>query len=250
MTADARFGAPEPPPAPADQADRYGFFAPGTGPVAPSSSPAPFGSPAPVPAEAPRSGLPGWAIAALAGVAGLVALGVVAAVAVPVLLNTRQTSRLAATTVEPPATLIGLPRSNDPAAQAQADRLAAALPRGVRSGRAAAYAGGSSTVVLAAAKPPHLLTIAEQEALTRSFWAGEASSVPADASLGAPAPPADAAVTGGLTCADELTSGGTSTVCFDVQQTALVVYVLSSASGSGSDPSAAAQVPAAVVHVG
>jgi hypothetical protein len=99
-----------------------------------------------------------------------------------------------------------------------------------------------------AAKPKHVLTLAEQESLTRSFWAQAAASVPDGSSLAAPSTPPDA--TGTLTCADELTADGTATVCVDAQATALVVFVLASSSDSGSDPTAPAQVPPAVVHAG
>jgi hypothetical protein len=190
-----------------------------------------------------------WAIVLIA-VGCLFALGIIASVALPVLLNNRQQSRLAATTVSTPATLVGLPQSADRAIQSQAAQLAADMPSGFARRLSAGYVGGSTTLLVAAAKAPHVLTLAEQQSLTRSFWAYEARSVPDGSSLAAPATPPGAGATGTLTCANELTADGTATVCIDAQATALVVFVLSSTSDSGSDPAAPAQVPPAVVHVG
>jgi hypothetical protein len=113
----------------------------------------------------------------------------------------------------------------------------------------AGYVDGRSTLIVAAAKAPHVLTLSERQSLTRSFWAHEAATVPDGSSLAAPSTPAGAGATGTLTCADELTSDGTATVCIDAQATALVAFVLSSTSDSGPDPAAPAQVPPAVVHV-
>ena len=238
----------------------YGFFTPaGTaappaqpGVPAQPSVPAPFGTPAPFggpvppppPAAPARSGLPVWAI----GIIGAFILAIVASVALPVLLSGRQHSQLAATSVAMPATVIDLPRSADPAIQSQAARLSADIPSGFTARKSAGYAGGSSTLLVAAAKPQHVLTLAEQESLTRSFWANEAASVPDGSSLAAPSTPAGAGATGTLTCADEITDDGAAMVCIDAQATAVVVFVL--ASTTGSDPTAPAQVPPAVVHAG
>ncbi len=249
--------------------DDYGFFTPvrttapaqgaalpfQSGVPAQPSAPAPFGTAGtfggpvpPPPLAAPaRSGLPVWAVA-LIGVGGLFALGIVAAVALPTFLSGRQHSQLAATSVAMPATVIGLPRSADPATQSQAAQLAADIPSGFTHRQSAGYVGGSATLLVAAAKPQHILTLAEQESLTRSFWANEAASVPDGSSLAAPSTPAGAGATGTLTCADEITDDGAATICIDAQATALVVFVL--ASTSGSDPTAPAQVPPAVVHAG
>jgi hypothetical protein len=237
MSEDARFGAVAGHPA-AEQSDDYGFF-----------TPAPFGGPVPPPplAAPARSGLPVWAVV-LIGVVGLFALGIAASVALPAFLSGRQHSQLAATSVAMPATVIGLPRSADPATQSQAAQLAAQIPRGFTQRQSAGYVGGSSTLLVAAAKPQHVLTLAEQESLTRSFWANEAASVPDGSSLAAPSTPAGAGATGTLTCADEITDDGAAMVCIDAQATALVVFVL--ASTDGSDPTAPAQVPPAVVHTG
>jgi hypothetical protein len=276
MPEDARFGAPAG-NATGQPADDYGFFAPvraaasavdagaattapapfqpgvpaQSPPPAPFGAVAPFGTPQPEPplAGPPQSGLPVWAIV-LIGVGGLMALVVVASVALPLFLSSRQHSQLAATSVALPATVIGLPQSADPGTRSQAARLAADLPTGFRKRQSAGYVGGTSTLLVAAAKAPHVLTLAEQQSLTRSFWAHEAGSVPDGSSLAAPSTPAGAGATGTLTCADELTADGTSTVCVDAQATALVVFVLASTSGSGSDPTAPAQVPPALVHVG
>jgi hypothetical protein len=259
MSEDARFGAVAGHPA-AEQSDDYGFFtpaptaAPASQPGVPAlvSDPAPFGTPAPfggpvppAPLAAPaRSGLPVWAI----GLIGAFALAIVASVALPVLLSGRQHSQLAATSVAMPATVIGLPRSADPGTQSQAAQLAADIPSGFTARQSAGYVGGSSTLVVAAAKPQHVLSLAEQESLTRSFWANEAGSVPDGSSLAAPSTPAGAGATGTLTCADEITDDGAAMVCIDAQATAVVVFVL--ASTTGSDPTAPAQVPPAVVHTG
>jgi hypothetical protein len=261
MSEDARFGAVAGHPA-AERTDDYGFFSPARTaappaqpgvPAQPSVS-APFGTPAPVggPVPAPplpapaRSGLPVWAI----GIIGAFALAIVASVALPALLSGRQHSQLAATSVAMPATVIGLPRSADPATQSQAAQLAADIPSGFTARQSAGYVGGSSTLLVAAAKPQHVLALAEQESLTRSFWATEAASVPDGSSLAAPSTPAGAGATGTLTCADELTADGSAKVCIDAQATALVVFVLGSTGGTGSDPNAPAQVPPAVVNVG
>ena len=243
-----------------EMSEDYGFFTPvrtaappaQPGVAAQPSVPAPFGTPAPFggpvlapPVAAPaRSGLPGWAI----GLIGAFVLAIVASVALPVLLSGRQHSRLAATSVTMPATVIGLPRSADPAIQSQAAQLAADIPSGFTARRSAGYVGGTSTLVVAAAKPQHVLTLPEQESLTRSFWANEAASVPDGSSLAAPSTPAGAGATGTLTCADEITDDGAAMICIDAQATALVVFVL--ASTTGSDPTAPAQVPPAVVHTG
>jgi hypothetical protein len=186
----------------------------------------------------------------LIGVGGVFALLIVAAVALPLFLSSRQHSQLAATSVTLPTTVIGLPRSADPGTRAQAAQLAADMPAGFRKRQSSGYVGGSSTLLVAAAKAPHVLTLAEQQTITRTFWAHEAGSVPDGSSLAAPSTPAGAGATGTLTCANELTSDGTAAVCIDAQATALVVFVLSSTSDSGSDPAAPAQVPPAVVHVG
>ena len=259
MSEDARFGAVAGHPA-TERADDYGFFTPAPTATPPSqpgvpaqpSVPAPFGTPAPFggpvlapPVAAPaRSGLPGWAI----GLIGAFVLAIVASVALPVFLSGRQHSQLAATSVAMPATVIGLPRSADPAIQSQAAQLAADIPSGFTARRSAGYVGGTSTLVVAAAKPQHVLTLPEQESLTRSFWANEAASVPDGSSLAAPSTPAGAGATGTLTCADEITDDGAAMVCIDAQATAVVVFVL--ASTTGSDPMAPAQVPPAVVHTG
>jgi len=262
MSEDARFGAVAGHPA-TERADDYGFFTPAPTAAPPSqpgvpaqpSVPAPFGTPAPFggpvpppPLAAPaRSGLPVWAIV-LIGVLGLFVLAIVASVALPAFLSGRQHSRLAATKVSTPTTLLGLPRSADPAIQSQAAQLAADIPSGFTARQYAGYVGDSSTLLVAAAKPQHILTLAEQESLTRSFWANEAASVPDGSSLAAPSTPAGAGATGTLTCADEITDDGAAMVCIDAQATAVVVFVL--ASTTGSDPMAPAQVPPAVVHTG
>ena len=72
--------------------------------------------------------------------------------------------------------------------------------------------------------------------------------MPDGSSLAAPSTPAGAGATGTLTCADEITADGAAMVCIDAQATAVVVFVL--ASTTGSDPTAPAQVPPAVVHAG
>jgi hypothetical protein len=189
-----------------------------------------------------------WAVV-LIGVGGVIALLIVAAVALPLFLSSRQHSQLAGTTVSTPTTLIGLPQSADPALASQAAQLAADMPSMFTRRLSAGYAGDSTTLIVAAAKAPHVLTLAEQQTLTRTFWTHEAGSVPDGSSLAAPSTPAGAGATGTLTCANELTSDGTATVCIDAQATALVVFVLSSTSDGGSDPAAPAQVPPAVVHV-
>lgn len=266
MAEDARFGAAAV-HSPVDRGDDYGFFAPvataapGTdgveAPPAPFGTPPPFGTPAPFGAPVPpppaalpaRSGLPARAIA-LITVGGMLAVGIVTWVALPAFLNGRQHSRLADTSVAMPPALIGLPRSADPAIQSQVAQLATDVPGGFTHRRSAGYVGDSSTLLVVAAKPKHVLTLAEQESLTRSFWAQAAASVPDGSSLAAPSTPPGAGATGTLTCADELTADGTATVCVDAQATALVVFVLASSSDSGSDPTAPAQVPPAVVHAG
>jgi hypothetical protein len=260
MPQDARFGAPAGRPA-AERVDDYGFFAPAPTPAAgaggQAAPPAPFGTPppfgAPLPPEPPdapaRSGLPVWATALIAA-GGLLAVGIAASVALSAFLGGRQHSQLADTSVALPASVIGLPRATDPATQAQADQLAADIPREFTLRQAAGYVADSSTLLVAAAKAPHVLTLPEQESLTRSFWARQAASVPEGSSLAAPSTPAGAGATGTLTCADELTSDGTATVCVDAQATALVVFVLASSSDSGPDATAPTQVPPAVVHGG
>jgi hypothetical protein len=253
MSEASRFGAPAGHPA-GERSDDYGFFAPERA-AAPAhdgaTTAAPFtpgqAYPDAPPFQPARSGLPVWAIA-LIGVGGLFALGIVASVALPAFLSGRQQSKLAASTVSTPTTLLGLARSADPATQSQAAQLAAGIPSGFTQRQSAGYAGGSATLIVAAAKPQHVLTLAEQASLTRSFWANEAASVPDGSSLAAPSTPAGAGATGALTCADEITADGAATVCIDVQATALVVFVL--ASTSGQDPTAPAQVPPAVVHAG
>jgi hypothetical protein len=262
MSEDARFGAVAGHPA-AERTDDYGFFTPARTAAPPSQpgvpaqpsvpaafgTPAPFGGPVPPPplAAPAQSGLPVWALV-LIGFGGLFALGIIASVALPVLLSGRQHSQLAATKVSTPTALLGLPRSADPATQSQAAQLAADIPSGFTARQSAGYVGGSSTLLVAAAKPQHVLTLAEQESLTRSFWANEAASVPDGSSLAAPSTPAGAGATGTLTCADEITDDGAAMICIDAQATAVVVFVL--ASTDGSDPTAPAQVPPAVVHTG
>jgi len=276
MSEDARFGAPVGHVA-GEGPDDFGFFAPvrtaapggdgaaGLGGPAtatpfmpgqpaepvPFGTAGPFGTPAPAaPSAAPvPSGPPVWAVAVF-GACALVVVAVVAAIVIPVLLDNGQHSRLAATSLAMPATVVGLPRSADPVSQSQAEQLAAFIPSTFTRRLSAGYVDGGSTLVVAAAKPPHVLTFAEQAALTRAFWAHEADSAAADGGLGAPSTPAGAGATGTLTCADELTSDGSATVCVDAQATALVVFVLSSTSGVSADPAAPAQVPPAVVHVG
>jgi len=266
MAEDARFGAAAGHPA-GERADDYGFFAPvataapGTdgmvAPPAPFGTPTPFGTPAPFggpvpqpPAAVPaRAGLPAWAIA-LITVGAMLVVGIVAAVALPAFLSGRQHSQLADTSVAMPPALIGLARSTDPGVQSQVAQLATDVPSGFTHRRSGAYVGDSSTLLVVAAKPQHVLTLAERESVTRSFWAQAAVSVPDGSSLAAPSTPAGAGATGMLTCADELTADGTATVCVDAQATALVVFVLASTSDSGSDPTAPAQVPPAVVHAG
>jgi hypothetical protein len=149
-----------------------------------------------------------------------------------------------------PATLIGLARSTDPAIQAQVAQLATDVPSGFTHRQSAGYVGDTSTLLVVAAKPQHILTLAEQESLTRSFWAQEAASVPDGSSLAAPSTPAGASATGTLTCADELTADGSARVCVDAQATALVVFVLASTDNGGSDPAAPVHVAPSVVHAG
>jgi hypothetical protein len=185
-----------------------------------------------------------WAIVLI----GAFVLAIVASAALPAFLSGRQHSQLAATTLAMPAAVIGLPRSADPATQSQAAQLAADIPSGFTARQSAGYVGDSATLVVAAAKPQHILTLGEQESLTRSFWANEAASVPDGSSLAAPSTPAGAGATGALTCADEITDDGAAMVCIDAQATAVVVFVLTST--TGSDPTAPAQVPPAVVHAG
>ncbi len=250
------------------RADDYGFFAaaPAAAPVAggaakpsaePSGTPPPFGTPAPSGGPVPppaaavpaRSGLPPWAVL-LITVGAMLVVGIVAAVALPAFQSDRQHTRLADTTVAMPPVLVGLARSTDPAIQAQVAQLATDVPSGFTHRRSAGYVGDSSTLLVVAAKPQHILTLAEQESLTRTFWAQAAASVPDGSSLAAPSTPSGAGATGTLTCADELTADGTAPGCGDAQATALVVFVLASSSDSGSDPKAPAQVPPAVVHAG
>jgi hypothetical protein len=273
MPEDARFSAPAGHPAGAP-ADEFGFFAPvgttapgtagfGAPPSAAPFTPGqpsalePFGTAGPFGASTsdapatvpPPSAYPVWAVAVF-GAGALVALAIVAAIVIPVFLNDGQPSRLTATSLTLPPVMVGLPRSADPASQSQAEQLGAFIPSDFTGRLSAGYVAGSSTLVVAAGKPSHVMTFAEQAALTRSFWAHEANSAAADGGLGAPSTPAGAGATGTLTCADELTSDGSATVCVDAQATALVVFVINSTSGMSSDPTAPAQISTAVVHVG
>ena len=211
----------------------YGFFTPaGTaappaqpGVPAQPSVPAPFGTsctlrrPGARHRAAPaRSGLPAWAIVLISRRDS--SSPSPPSVALPAFLSGRQHSRLAATSVVTPAaadqsSALRRPRhpvAGRPAGGRHTERLHARTSAG--------YAGGSSTLLVAAAKPQHVLTLAEQESLTRSFWANEAASVPDGSSLAAPSTPAGAGATGTLTCADEITADGAATVCIDAQATA------------------------------
>jgi hypothetical protein len=279
MPDDARFGAPAGTAA-GQPADDYGFFAPVAAPgtdslatAAPApfspgqghpgvfppgvptqpSAPAPFGTPAPFGGLAPQPlpeaadrGLPVWAVVGMA-VAVLAALGIVAAIVLPALLNNGDGSKLAGTRVHLPDSVVGLARSTDPAAQSQAYRLAATLPDGFVARQAAAYAGSDTLLFVAAAKAPHVLTIAEQQVITQSFWAAAASSVPDGSSLDAPSPPSGLGLTGMLTCAPEVTPDGGGALCVDVQPTAMVVYTFTGA--HGADQGQETAVPAAVVRI-
>jgi hypothetical protein len=282
MPEDPRFGAPAGPAA-GRPADDYGFYAPapsaapGTGSVAatapvpfapgqghpgvfqpgvptqpsapaPFGTPAPFGGPVPEPLpEAAERGLPVWAVAVFA-VAVLAVLGIVAAIVLPALLNNGHGSELAATRVRLPASVVGLARSSDPAAQSQADRLAATLPRDFVSPQAAAYVGDGTLLLVAAAKAPHQLTIAEEQVITQSFWAVATRSVPDGSSLDAPSPPSGAIGNGMLTCAPEVTPDGGGAMCIDVQPTAIVVYT--TAGAKGADQAQETAVPAAIARTG
>jgi hypothetical protein len=270
MSEDARFGAPAGHAA-GERADDYGFFAPlataapGTAGVdsavtaapftpgqlsaaPPFGTPSPFGAPAsPVAVDAPvESGLPVWAVVLLA-IAVLSVLGIVAAVVRPALLNDGHDSKLANTRVLLPGSVVGLARSTNPAAQAQADRLAATMPRGFGPVQAAGYAGSDTLLLVAAAKAPHVLTIAEQQVITQSYWATAASSVPDGSSLDAPSPPSGFGFNGMLTCAPEVTPDGGGALCIDVAPTAMVVYMFNGS--QGADQAQETAVPAAVVHV-
>lgn len=109
----SQFGGP---PAPNPYAPPSTTF--GAPPVAP-----PFGAPvggfgappaagwAPAPA---RSGLPRWALALIVGVAGFVAVCIVAAVVIPVFLAQRDKSTWAHTTFAMPGDVEGLPRITGP----------------------------------------------------------------------------------------------------------------------------------------
>jgi hypothetical protein len=281
MPEDARFGAPAGPAA-RPPADDYGFFAPGPGaapatdgtatatapePFSPGQgqpgvfqpgvptqpSPAPFGTPAPFggavpppPTDDADRTLPVWVVVGLA-VGVLCVLGIVAALVLPALLNTGQHSPLADTRVHLPGSVVGLARSADPAAQSQADRLAAALPRGFVPQQAAGYVGSGTLLLVAAAKAPHVLNIAEQQVITQSFWAAAATSVPDGSSLDAPSPPGGAFGSGMLTCATEVTTDGGGAVCLDVQPTAMVVYTFTGS--HGADQAQETAIPPAVVRI-
>jgi hypothetical protein len=118
---DDRFGGSAPSAAPAASAEAFDGPPPGAGALGGPPPPGQFGGPPPpgqfggpppiyaAPEYSPgkRGGLPVWAIVAICIPAGLVVLGILAAIAIPVFLNQRNTPVA-------PATLGGLATSTDP----------------------------------------------------------------------------------------------------------------------------------------
>jgi hypothetical protein len=147
-------GAPiaPPPGAPAFGTPTAPAYAPPPGtpaygppPAAPAYGPPQgvYGVPTyPYPVAAPaRRGIPGWAIALIAGGGSLVVFVVLAAVAIPVFLNQREKAAAALYTVDQPTTVEGFTLSHDALAQRMDDDALSDLsPKQAETATALVYA--------------------------------------------------------------------------------------------------------------
>ncbi len=114
-----------------------------------------------------RSGLPGWAIALIAGAVGFVVLAILAAIAIPVFLSQRAKAEWQSTTVSLPPTLAGLNRNTSSAAGTLADGFAG---NGVPAGSVGIYGElGANAVIVIAVKTPRSENPAEQQATQSGF---------------------------------------------------------------------------------
>jgi hypothetical protein len=119
----------------------------------------------------------------------MLAVGIATWVALSAFLGRSQHSRLADTSVAMPASVIGLRASADPAIQSQVDQLADRRTERVHPRRPPGTSATARRCWSRLPRPKHVLTLAEQESLTRSFWAQAGGVGPEGSSLAAPSTP-------------------------------------------------------------
>ncbi len=187
---------------------------PAAGPVTGPAGPAPygqsqFGAPPPPPPYVayapPRAGMSTGAKVAIAlggSVAGLVVLGILAAIAIPVFLNQKAKSDAQGITISLPTQVAGYPRMTG-AEDAQVQGLVAGLPAEAAGAQGAAYGVGR----------PSIIVIAGQHVSRPDFQAGFLDGVAkAEARAGVTQVPVDAGPLGGhMRCGAAI--DGTRTDC-------------------------------------
>jgi hypothetical protein len=186
-----------------------------------------FGAAPPVyPAGKQRGGMPGWAIALIAVVLGLVIVFVLAAVAIPVFLN----QRAKAGTPHIPQQLVGMSRSSDQVLNQKVREQAASGP-GQRGREGAVFVDGTGrylfvyTGAFITSKTDAALT-----AYSRGFFAGFDSSLSNGVGLGPVEPRKPGRLGGQVNCAPLLAPSGSNNgeVCLAVTATTSVSTVYAS----------------------
>jgi len=167
-----------------------------------------------------RSGLPGWAIALIAGGVGFVVLGILAAIAIPVFLSQRGKAEWQSTTVSLPASVAGQDRNTS----AAATKLAAGFAsEGVPVDSVGLYGPlGPDSVIVIAMKTPRFETPQEQEDTQAGFERGFAARAGTGMTLTRQAEPGK--LGGRLSCG----SMQTVQVCVTINANSIVALVTGS----------------------
>jgi hypothetical protein len=194
------------------------------------SAPVPYLHPYAAPA---RGGLPGWAIALICAVAGVLLILIAAAVAIPVFLHQRDAAVAKATTLSPADQVSGMTQSTDPRMQQATDPMTSALSGCgcFQPAVTSSYQDPDRTHVLIVIgarflRPADDLT---RESFQRNFWKGASASAAGPNAAGTTLGPVrdmDPGRLGGtLHCAAMSTGGAAGQVCLSVDAGAVVTVL-------------------------
>jgi hypothetical protein len=199
--------------------------------------------------QAGRSGLPGWAIAVIAGGVGVLVVLILAAVVVPVFLHQRGLAELNATSVSLPPAVAGMTQVDDPAIRRQlADAAASIDTCGCTEPLLMTLYqddAGTRRVFVAAAKFTRVPSPSQQQSFSLGTWRGIRDGAAGQATVG-PAVDVDAGRLGGtMTCAPITAGTTTGRTCVSVDRTSFVMMMVF---GPATDAALPVSVREAVVH--
>jgi hypothetical protein len=185
----------------------------------------------PYPVVQQRGGLPGWAVALIAGGVSVFIVLVLAAIAIPTFLSERART-------EPPQIpdrIGALTKSTDEAVQRDVAQLALNVAPGMRDKQAAAFVDGSGNrqVFVITAGFLTRLDDASLAGFERGYWETMRAQVPLGMRLSSEAPRHSGRLGGRVTCAPLISAAGvvTGSACLAVDAHAAVGTIELSPSG-------------------